>query len=58
MLPDLGIEPDSRAAMMFDFITRFAEDYAVGNDFKGSLNNLFHVIRQELLSSPENKDNL
>lgn len=58
MLPDLGIEPDSRAAMMFDFITRFAEDYAVGNDFKGPLNNLFHVIRQELLSSPENKDNL
>lgn len=58
MLPDLGVEPDSRAAMMFDFITRFAEDYAVGNDFKGPLNNLFHVIRQELLSSPENKDNL
>lgn len=58
MLPDLGVEPDSRAAMMFDFITRFAEDYAVGNDFKGPLNNLFHVIRQEILSSPENKDNL
>ena len=58
MLPDLGVELDSRAAMMFDFITRFAEDYAVGNDFKGPLNNLFHVIRQEILSSPENKDNL
>ncbi len=57
MLPDLGVEPDSRAAMMFDFITRFAEDYAVGNDFKGPLNNLFHVIRQEILSSSENKDN-